>query len=101
MHTSTTLGIHIHSVAQGIDSDIEEVTRPGDNNSDPILENHLEDNANDFPPIEDITTIPEEASEELREEEEAAALEAALRTPDGGTVSTEIEKPSTATLTQE
>ncbi|XP_012232099.1 proton channel OtopLc isoform X2 [Linepithema humile] len=87
--------------AQGIDSDIEEVTRPGDNNSDPMLENHLEDNGNDFPPIEDITTIPEEASEELREEEEAAALEAALRTPDGGTVSTEIEKPSTATLTQD
>jgi len=64
-----------------------------------MLENHLEENGNDLPPIEDITTIPEEASEELREEEEAAALEAALRTPDGGTISTEIEKPST--LTQE
>ncbi|XP_011868215.1 PREDICTED: otopetrin-2-like isoform X3 [Vollenhovia emeryi] len=87
--------------AQGIDSDIEEVTRPGDNNSDPMLENHLEENGNDLPPIEDITTIPEEASEELREEEEAAALEAALRTPDGGTISTEIEKPSTATLMQD
>lgn len=86
---------------QGIDSDIEEVTRPGDNNSDPMLENHLEENGNDLPPIEDITTIPEEASEELREEEEAAALEAALRTPDGGTISTEIEKPSTATIMQE
>lgn len=85
---------------QGIDSDIEEVTRPGDNNSDPMLENHLEENGNDLPPIEDITTIPEEASEELREEEEAAALEAALRTPDGGTISTEIEKPSTATIMQ-
>ncbi|KAH0955312.1 hypothetical protein HN011_003518 [Eciton burchellii] len=83
--------------AQGIDSDIEEVTRLGDNNSDPMLENHLEENGNDLPPIEDITTIPEEASEELREEEEAAALEAALRTPDGGTISTEIEKPSTLT----
>ncbi|XP_011700088.1 PREDICTED: otopetrin-2 isoform X2 [Wasmannia auropunctata] len=87
--------------AQGIDSDIEEVTRPGDNNSDPMLENHLEENGNDLPPIEDITTIPEEASEELREEEEAAALEAALRTPDGGTISTEIDKPSTATIMQE
>lgn len=88
-------------LSQGIDSDIEEVTRPGDNNSDPMLENHLEENGNDLPPIEDITTIPEEASEELREEEEAAALEAALRTPDGGTISTEIEKPSTATIMQE
>lgn len=77
------------------------MTRPGDNNSDPMLENHLEENGNDLPPIEDITTIPEEASEELREEEEAAALEAALRTPDGGTISTEIEKPSTATIMQE
>ncbi|XP_070163637.1 proton channel OtopLc isoform X2 [Polyergus mexicanus] len=87
--------------AQGIDSDIEEVTRPGDNNSDPMLENHLEENGNDLPPIEDITTIPEEASEELREEEEAAALEAALRTPDGGAISTDIRKPSAATLTQD
>ncbi|XP_018307718.1 otopetrin-2 isoform X4 [Mycetomoellerius zeteki] len=87
--------------AQGIDSDIEEMSRPGDNNSDPMLENHLEENGNDLPPIEDITTIPEEASEELREEEEAAALEAALRTPDGGTISTEIEKPSTASLMQD
>lgn len=67
-----------------------------------MLENHLEENGNDLPPIEDITTIPEEASEELREEEEAAALEAALRTPDGGTMSTEIEKPSTMqTIMQE
>ncbi|XP_014483520.1 PREDICTED: otopetrin-2-like isoform X1 [Dinoponera quadriceps] len=87
--------------AQGIDSDIEEVTRPGDNNSDPMLENHLEESGNDLPPIEDITTIPEEASEELREEEEAAALEAGLRTPDGGTISTEIEKPSITTTTQD
>ncbi|EFN80311.1 hypothetical protein EAI_07030 [Harpegnathos saltator] len=87
--------------AQGIDSDIEEVTRPGDNNSDPMLENHLEENGNELPPIEDITTIPEEASEELREEEEAAALEAALRTPDGGTISTEIEKPPGTATTQE
>lgn len=77
------------------------MARPGDNNSDPMLENHLEENGNDLPPIEDITTIPEEASEELREEEEAAALEAALRTPDGGTISTEIEKPSTTTSTHE
>lgn len=91
----------INIIPQGIDSDIEEVTRPGDNNSDPMLENHLEENGNELPPIEDITTIPEEASEELREEEEAAALEAALRTPDGGTISTEIRKPSAATLTQE
>lgn len=97
----STGNIHVYSITQGIDSDIEEVTRPGDTNSDPMLENHLEDNGNDLPPIEDITTIPEEASEELREEEEAAALEAALRTPDGGTVSTEIEKPSTGMLTQE
>ncbi|XP_011145781.1 proton channel OtopLc isoform X1 [Harpegnathos saltator] len=87
--------------AQGIDSDIEEVTRPGDNNSDPMLENHLEENGNELPPIEDITTIPEEASEELREEEEAAALEAALRTPDGGTISTEIEKPPGTATTQD
>lgn len=76
------------------------MTRPGDNNSDRMLENHLEENENDLPPI-DITTIPEEASEELREEEEAAAMEAALRTPEGGTLSTEIEKPSVTTSMQE
>lgn len=76
------------------------MTRLGDNNSD-LLENHLEENGNELPPIEDITTIPEEASEELREEEEAIAFEAALRTPDGGTISTEIEKPSISTTTQE
>lgn len=99
---SATCNVFPDLIPQGIDSDIEEVTRPGDNNSDPMLENHLEENGNELlPPIEDITTIPEEASEELREEEEAAALEAALRTPDGGTISTEIEKPSAATLTQE
>ncbi|XP_066592467.1 proton channel OtopLc-like [Prorops nasuta] len=69
--------------AQGIDSDIEEVTRPGDANSDQMLDNQMEENGNELPPIEDITTIPEEASEELREEEEAAAMEAAMRTPDG------------------
>ncbi|CAK9825903.1 Proton channel OtopLc [Anthophora retusa] len=80
--------------AQGIDSDIEEVTRPGDNNSDPMMENHLEENGNELPPIEDITTIPEEASEELREEEEAAAMEAALRTPEGPIINTEAEKPT-------
>ncbi|XP_033337771.1 proton channel OtopLc isoform X2 [Megalopta genalis] len=80
--------------AQGIDSDIEEVTRPGDNNSDPMMDN-LEENGNDLPPpIEDITTIPEEASEELREEEEAAAMEAALRTPEGPIINTEAEKPA-------
>ncbi|XP_031839641.1 proton channel OtopLc isoform X3 [Nomia melanderi] len=77
--------------AQGIDSDIEEVTRPGDNNSDPMMDN-LEENGNELPlPIEDITTIPEEASEELREEE---AMEAALRTPEGPIINTEVEKPS-------
>ncbi|XP_053999643.1 proton channel OtopLc-like isoform X3 [Hylaeus anthracinus] len=81
--------------AQGIDSDIEEVTRPGDNNSDPMMGNHLEENGNELPPpIEDITTIPEEASEELREEEEAAAMEAALRTPEGPIINTEAEKPT-------
>ncbi|XP_076175749.1 proton channel OtopLc isoform X4 [Ptiloglossa arizonensis] len=84
--------------AQGIDSDIEEVTRPGDNNSDPMMENHLEENGNELPPpIEDITTIPEEASEELREEEEAAAMEAALRTPEGPIINTEAEKPAQQT----
>ncbi|XP_046141571.1 proton channel OtopLc-like isoform X3 [Osmia bicornis bicornis] len=80
--------------AQGIDSDIEEVTRPGDTNSDPMMENHLEENGTELPPIEDITTIPEEASEELREEEEAAAMEAALRTPEGPIINTEAEKPA-------
>lgn len=79
---------------QGIDSDIEEVTRPGDTNSDPMMENHLDENGTELPPIEDITTIPEEASEELREEEEAAAMEAALRTPEGPIINTEAEKPA-------
>ncbi|KAK2584605.1 hypothetical protein KPH14_006962 [Odynerus spinipes] len=78
--------------AQGIDSDIEEVARPGDN-CDSLLENQLDENGCDLPLLEDITTIPEEASEELREEEEAAALEAALRTTDLPIISTEIEKP--------
>ncbi|XP_015125000.1 proton channel OtopLc [Diachasma alloeum] len=74
--------------AQGIDSDIEEVARPADS-SDPLAENNLEDNEVDmdenFPPLDDVCgTIPEEASEELREEEEAeaAALEAARDSPD-------------------
>lgn len=58
-----------------------------------MMEN-LEDNDTELPPpIEDITTIPEEASEELREEEEAAAMEAALRTPEGPIINTEAEKP--------
>lgn len=78
---------------QGIDSDIEELTRPGDN-SDPMMDNHLEETENQLPLIEDITTIPEEASEELREEEEAAAMEAALRTPEGPIINTEAEKPT-------
>lgn len=70
------------------------MARPGDN-SDPMMENHLgEENGNELPPIEDITTIPEEASEELREEEEAAAMEAALRTPEGPIINTEAEKPA-------
>ncbi|XP_076620328.1 proton channel OtopLc isoform X1 [Colletes latitarsis] len=87
--------------AQGIDSDIEEVTRLGDNNSDPMMENHLEENGNELPPpIEDITTIPEEASEELREEEEAAAMEAAMRTPEGPIINTEAEKPAQQTPPQ-
>ncbi|KAK0180823.1 hypothetical protein PV327_003165 [Microctonus hyperodae] len=65
--------------AQGIDSDIEEVARPADNNLD---DNHLNDNGDmmedGFPPLDDIcTTIPEEASEELREEEEEEAAAAA------------------------
>ena len=58
------------------------------------MDNHLEENGNELPPIEDITTIPEEASEELREEEEAAAMEAALRTPEGPIINTEAEKPA-------
>ncbi|KAK0078107.1 hypothetical protein PV326_009581 [Microctonus aethiopoides] len=69
--------------AQGIDSDIEEVARPADNNLD---ENHMNDNGDimedGFPPIDDIcTTIPEEASEELREEEEEEEAAAAAATP--------------------
>ncbi|XP_074101571.1 uncharacterized protein LOC141529085 [Cotesia typhae] len=82
--------------AQGIDSDIEEVTRPRENHID---ENHLgeEEIEENFPPLDDIcTTIPEEASEELREEEEeeaaaaaaaAAALEAARETSDSSVIS--------------
>jgi hypothetical protein len=64
---------------QGIDSDIEEVSRPTDNLVALIAES-LEENGNDMLPMvaEDIPTIPEEASEELRLEEEADALEAAL-----------------------
>ncbi|KAG7198379.1 hypothetical protein KM043_005770 [Ampulex compressa] len=84
--------------AQGIDSDIEEVARPGENSLDQMMENQLEDKGSELPPLEDITTIPEEASEELREEEEAAAMEAALRTPDGPIINTEIEKPSAPPL---
>ncbi|XP_043668965.1 proton channel OtopLc-like isoform X2 [Vespula pensylvanica] len=79
--------------AQGIDSDIEEVARPGDN-CDSLLENQLDENGCDLPLLEDITTIPEEASEELREEEEAAALEAASRTTDVPVISMEMEKSS-------
>lgn len=52
------------------------MTRPTDN-SDPILENHVDETENDLPLIEDITTIPEERSEELREEEEEAEAAAA------------------------
>ncbi|XP_051165879.1 proton channel OtopLc-like isoform X1 [Leptopilina boulardi] len=77
--------------AQGIDSDIEEVVRP--DNGDSILGNHIEDSRIDLPLMEDISTIPEEASEELREEEETAALEAALATPDAPVISAEKEKP--------
>lgn len=65
---------------QGIDSDIEEVTRPTEN-LDNLIGDHLDESgADDVPAIvaEDISTIPEEASEELRLEEEAEALEAAL-----------------------
>ena len=62
-------------------------------NRDAILRNHIADNGNDLPLMEDITTIPEEASEELREEEEAAALEAALATPSIPVISAEREKP--------
>lgn len=69
-----------------------------------MLEGQLEENGNELPPIEDITTIPEEASEELREEE-AAAMEAALRTPDEHIINTEVGKfalahtPTTSTTT--
>lgn len=52
------------------------MARPNDN-SDPIADNGMDENGDDFPPLEDITTIPEEASEELREEEEEAAAAAA------------------------
>lgn len=98
-------------LTQGIDSDIEEVARPNDN-SDPIADGAMDDNGDEFPPLEDITTIPEEASEELREEEEeeaaaaaaaaaAASLEATAasrhRTPEllmPGVIGAEAEKPS-------
>ncbi|XP_031782086.1 proton channel OtopLc isoform X1 [Nasonia vitripennis] len=65
--------------AQGIDSDIEEVPRRNDN-LDAMMAESLDDNGTDLLPMvaEDIPTIPEEASEELRLEEEADALEAAL-----------------------
>lgn len=62
-------------------------------NGDSILGNHIEDSRIDLPLMEDISTIPEEASEELREEEETAALEAALATPDIPIISAEREKP--------
>ncbi|XP_043501431.1 proton channel OtopLc-like isoform X2 [Polistes fuscatus] len=86
--------------AQGIDSDIEEVARPGDN-CDSLLENQLDENGCDLPLLEDITTIPEEASEELREEEEAAAaLEAASRITDVPVISMDImDKGSIASTT--
>ena len=68
-------------LSQGIDSDIEEVTRPTDN-LDALLAESMDNDTNGegMLPIvsEDIATIPEEASEELRLEEEADALEAAL-----------------------
>ncbi|XP_014297368.1 proton channel OtopLc-like isoform X1 [Microplitis demolitor] len=83
--------------AQGIDSDIEEVTRPRE---DQLDENRLDENdemPENFPPLDDIcTTIPEEASEELREEEEeaaaaaAAALEAARETSDSSVISGDV-----------
>ncbi|KAI4496189.1 hypothetical protein M0802_008056 [Mischocyttarus mexicanus] len=79
--------------AQGIDSDIEEVARPGDN-CDSLLENQLDENGCDLPLLEDITTIPEEASEELREEEEAAALDAASRITDVPVISMDLDKTS-------
>ncbi|XP_014601563.1 PREDICTED: uncharacterized protein LOC106785521 isoform X2 [Polistes canadensis] len=86
--------------AQGIDSDIEEVARPGDN-CDSLLENQLDENGCDLPLLEDITTIPEEASEELREEEEAAAaLDAASRITDVPVISMDImDKGSIASTT--
>ncbi|XP_034946817.1 proton channel OtopLc-like isoform X2 [Chelonus insularis] len=79
--------------AQGIDSDIEEVTRPTNHLDD----NHLEDNGNlddGFLPLDDIcTTIPEEASEELRlEEEEAAALEARREISNSPAISGDLGK---------
>lgn len=60
------------------------------------MDNHLEETGNELPLLEDVMiTIPEEASEELREEEEAAAMEAALRTPEGRPIiNTEAEKPT-------
>lgn len=63
---------------QGIDSDIEEIVKPTDNLNGLISD--LLDDSVDFPLADetDIPTIPEEASEELRLEEEADALEAAL-----------------------
>ncbi|XP_058804404.1 proton channel OtopLc-like [Phymastichus coffea] len=65
--------------AQGIDSDIEEVVKPSDN-LDGLISDLLDDSGADLPLADetDIPTIPEEASEELRLEEEADALEAAL-----------------------
>ncbi|XP_046422990.1 proton channel OtopLc-like isoform X1 [Neodiprion fabricii] len=54
--------------AQGIDSDIEEVARPADS-SDRLPDSQIEENGNDLPPIEDITTIPEEVSEEILAEQ--------------------------------
>ncbi|KAL7304997.1 hypothetical protein TKK_0002787 [Trichogramma kaykai] len=66
--------------AQGIDSDIEEVTRPTENLDELLAESMDNDNDAMLPVVsEDIATIPEEASEELRLEEEQDALEAARR----------------------
>lgn len=74
------------------------MARPTDN-SDPLAENNLEDNGVDmdenFPPLDDVCgTIPEEASEELREEEEAeaAALEAARDSPDSPVIAAIMER---------
>lgn len=79
---------------QGIDSDIEEVTRPTDNLDDMLAES-MADNARLtaelVPVIGDFPPIPEEASDDLRLEEEADALAAAANEgkPDKDKLSTE------------